>query len=182
MCRKHKAVEWETWKVILILKVGRALMGVVLTYQFADKPQTSCCVWENGPPLCLLGHNLPFRDNLWVYQILPIQMLCQWPDNWTGHENPQARHLVLVSWGLWTQPCTEFFFWNTVLFLIIFSQASMKGIHAFSEGCTEWWKTHRLPVSASMSWSHTWEVKGRKCILPIKLSGASPPCLIKKSC
>lgn len=34
------------------------------------------------------------------------------------------------------------FLLDTVIFSIIFSHASMKSIHAFSEDCTEWWKAH----------------------------------------
>lgn len=56
------------------------------------------CVWENEPSLCLLIHKPPCWDCWWVYQMMPVQVLCQWPDIWIGHDNPQVMQLVPESW------------------------------------------------------------------------------------
>lgn len=154
-------------------------MGVVLTCNSADMPETSCCVWENEPPLCLLGRNLPFWDRQWVYQTLPIQTLCQWPENWIGHDNPQVMQLVPVSWSLWTQPCTGFFFWTQLSSHLFSLTLPWKAFMHFQRIAQN---DGRLICLSLYVRSHNWEVKGRKAILPIILSGTSHPCLIKKSC
>ena len=71
-------------------------MVLTLSCWFAPNP---LCVWENEPSLCLLSHKPSCWDCWWFYQMTPIQVLCQWPDIWIGHNNPQAVQFVPVSWG-----------------------------------------------------------------------------------
>lgn len=112
------------------------------------------CVWENKLPLIFffLNHKPPCWDSWWVYQMMPIQVLCQWPDIWIGHDNLQVTQLVL---GSWRKPLNIVLYWvcllDTGLFLFFSSQAGMKSTYEFSERCTEWQKAHKSPVPSPVS-------------------------------
>lgn len=86
------------------------------------------CVWENEPSLCLLSHKPPCWDCWWVYQMLPIQVLCQWPDIWIGHDNLQVMQLVPVSWR---RSLNWVFLLGTGIFLIFSLQLLWKALMHF---------------------------------------------------